>query len=77
VLVALGFSAVFVNLTHGHNGFLIAALFAAALALLDARPLVAGMLFGLLCYKPQFAIVLPLILAVTGRWRSFFPPLSP
>jgi alpha-1,2-mannosyltransferase len=71
VLVALGFSAVFVNLMHGHNGFLTAALFAAALGMLDARPLIAGMLLGLLCYKPQFAIVLPLILAVTGRWRTF------
>lgn len=70
-LLALGFTAVFVNLTHGHNGFLTAALFAAALALLDRRPLLAGCLFGLLAYKPQFALVIPVVLAVTGRWRVF------
>ena len=70
-LLALGFTAVFVNLTHGHNGFLTAALFAAGLALLDERPLLAGLLFGLLAYKPQFGMVIPLVLAVTGRWRSF------
>lgn len=69
--LALGFGAVLVNLLHGQNGFLTAALFASALALLDERPLVSGLLFGLLCYKPQFAVVIPLVLAVTGRWRTF------
>ena len=69
-LLALGFTAVFVNLTHGQNGFLTAALFAAGLALLDARPLLAGFLFGLLAYKPQFAVVIPLVLVATGRWRT-------
>lgn len=67
--VALGFTAVFVNLTHGHNGFLTAALFAGGLAFLDKRPLVAGMLFGLLAYKPQFAVLVPLVLVATARWR--------
>ncbi|HVV28070.1 MAG TPA: glycosyltransferase family 87 protein [Rhizomicrobium sp.] len=68
--VALGFTAVFVNLTHGQNGFLTAALFAGGLALLDTRPVLAGLLFGLLAYKPQFAAVVPLALAATGRWRA-------
>jgi hypothetical protein len=71
LLAGLGFTAVFVNLTHGHNGFLTAALFAGALALLDERPLLAGLLFGLLAYKPQFAMMLPLVLAASGRWRVF------
>ncbi len=59
----------FVNLTHGHNGFLTAALFAGALAFLDSRPLLAGCLFGLLAYKPQFGLFIPIVLAATGRWR--------
>ena len=42
VPLALGFTAVFVNLTHGHNGFLTAALFAGALAQLETRPLAGG-----------------------------------
>lgn len=71
LLLALGFTAVFLNLTHGQNGFLTAALFASALALLDTRRILAGILLGLLCYKPQFAVVIPLVLAVTGRWRTF------
>ena len=69
LLVAVAFPAVFVNLGHGHNGFLTAALLAGALVLLDRRPLVAGVLIGLLAYKPQFGLMIPLVLAATGRWR--------
>src|SRR5262249_40092757 len=50
LLVALAFPAVFVNLTHGHNGFLTAGLLATALAFLDTRPLLSGICFGLLAY---------------------------
>ena len=71
LLLALAFPAVFVNLTHGQNGFLTAALFAGAIALLDKRPVAAGILFGLIAYKPQFGILIPLVLAAAGRWRSF------
>jgi hypothetical protein len=71
LVLALAFPAVFVNLGHGHNGFLTAALIGAALANLDRRPLLAGMLLGLVVYKPQFGILFPLVLAATGRWRAF------
>ena len=71
LLVALAFPAVFVNLTHGHNGFLTVALLASALAVLDTRPLIAGALLGLLAYKPQFGVMIPLVLAATGRWKTF------
>ena len=71
LLLAVAFPAVFVNLGHGHNGFLTAALFGAALVSLDRRPIVAGILFGLLAYKPQFGVLIPLVLVVTGRWRCF------
>ncbi len=70
-LLALAFPAVFVNLGHGHNGLLTAALIGGALVLLDRRPLVAGILFGLLVYKPQFGILIPLVLVATGRWKCF------
>jgi alpha-1,2-mannosyltransferase len=71
LLAAIAFPAAFVNLTHGHNGFLTAALIASALAVLDSKPLIAGICFGLLAYKPQFGVMIPLVLAATGRWRSF------
>jgi hypothetical protein len=71
LLAALAFPAVFVNLGHGHNGFLTAALIGGALVLLDRRPTAAGILFGLIAYKPQFGLLIPLVLIATGRWRAF------
>ena len=62
----------FINLGHARDGFLTAALFAGALTQLDRRPLIASMLIGLLAYKPQFGLLIPLVLAVSGRWRVFF-----
>src|SRR5205085_427699 len=53
----------------GHNGFITAALLGGALLLLDRRPLLAGALLGCLAYKPQFGLLMPLVLAATGRWR--------
>jgi hypothetical protein len=39
--------------------------------MLDRRPLIAGILFGLLAYKPQFGLMIPIALAASGRWRTF------
>jgi hypothetical protein len=75
-LLALAFPAVFINLGHGHNGFLTAALIAGALTLLDRRPILAGILIGLLAYKPQFGLLIPLVLMVSGRWRVFFAAVA-
>jgi alpha-1,2-mannosyltransferase len=69
--LVIGFPAVFVNLGHGHNGFLTAALFGAALLQLDRKPVLAGVLFGCIAYKPQFGLLVPVVLAVSGRWRAF------
>jgi alpha-1,2-mannosyltransferase len=71
LLLAVGFPAVYVNLGHGHNGFLTAALLGSALLVLDRRPIVSGVLFGLIAYKPQFGLMIPIVLAATGRWRTF------
>jgi hypothetical protein len=71
LLLALAFPAVLINVGHGQNGFLTAALLGGALLVLDRRPLVAGILFGLLVYKPQYGLMLPIVLAVSGRWRCF------
>lgn len=71
LLLALASPAATVNVYHGHNGFLTASLVGSALLVLDRRPWLAGLLFGLLCYKPQFGVMIPLVLAVSGRWRAF------
>jgi alpha-1,2-mannosyltransferase len=70
-LLALAFPAVLINIGHGQNGFLTAALIGGALSALDRRPIVAGVLFGLLAYKPQFGLMIPIVLAASARWRAF------
>ena len=68
-LLAMGFPAVLVNLGHGHNGFLTASLLGGGLLCLERRPLTAGLLFGLLAYKPQLGVVIPVALLAGGHWR--------
>jgi alpha-1,2-mannosyltransferase len=58
-----------VNVFFGQNGFLTAALLIGGLANLDRRPILAGILFGILTIKPQFGLLLPVMLVMTGRWR--------
>jgi alpha-1,2-mannosyltransferase len=70
LLLALAFPAVLINVGHGQNGFLTAALLGGALVMLDRRPVIAGILIGLLAYKPQFGLMIPLALVAGGYWRS-------
>ncbi|TPO02714.1 DUF2029 domain-containing protein, partial [Mesorhizobium sp. CU2] len=70
LLVAAAFPAVFINVGHGHNGFLSAGLMGLALLALERRPVVAGILFGLLAYKPQFGLLIPIALLAGGHWRA-------
>ncbi len=70
LLIAAAFPAVFVNVGHGQNGFLTAALLGGALQLLDRRPWLAGLLIGLLAYKPQFGVLIPVALLASRRWST-------
>jgi hypothetical protein len=70
LLIAAAFPAVFVNIGHGQNGFLTAALLGGALQLLDRRPWLAGVLIGGLAYKPQFGVLIPVALLAGGRWST-------
>lgn len=68
----LAFPAVYVNFTHGHNGFLTATLFGLACMMLDKRPIMAGIFIGCLAYKPHFGFLIPLALLVGTYYRAFF-----
>jgi uncharacterized membrane protein YiaA len=69
VVLALA-PACLVNAIGGQNGFLSAALLIGGTLLLDRRPVVAGVLFGLLTYKPHLGLVLPFVLLALGAWRT-------
>ncbi len=62
--------AVAVNVFIGQNGFFTAALLIGGLVNLDRRPVLAGVLFGILTIKPQLGLLLPLVLMASGRWRT-------
>jgi alpha-1,2-mannosyltransferase len=67
----LAFPAVFWTIGLGQNAFMTAALFGGFTLLLDRKPATAGMLLGLLCYKPHFGVLAPAALIAGGRWRAF------
>jgi len=61
--------ACLINAIGGQNGFLSAALLIGGVLCIDKRPVLAGLLFGLLTFKPHLGLVLPFALMALGAWR--------
>ena len=59
------------NFLIGQIGLVLAGLLSAALACLEKRPWLAGVLFGFMAIKPQYGVLIPLFLLLTGNWRAF------
>jgi arabinofuranan 3-O-arabinosyltransferase len=70
VIAALTPFTVFFNVLLGHNGFLTAGLMGLTLASMERRQWLSGIFIGLLTYKPQFGILFPFALLVSGNWRA-------
>ncbi|MER9656659.1 DUF2029 domain-containing protein [Mesorhizobium sp. M0152] len=62
--------AVFINAIFGQNGALTTALLIGGLAVVPRRPILAGVLFGLLTVKPHLGILVPFCLLASGNWRA-------
>lgn len=58
------------NMVDGQCAFLVAALMVAGVRLIAARPILAGAVLGLLSFKPQFFLLVPVVLIALGQWRS-------
>ncbi len=58
------------NFITGQNGFLTSAMFISGTRLLSSRPFLAGAVLGLLSFKPQLSILLPLALLAGREWRA-------
>lgn len=69
--IALAFPATYINVFHGQTGLLAAALLGGAMLCLDRRPVLAGLLIGLLSYKPQLGLLIPLVLLCGRHWVAF------
>ncbi|MGH6877874.1 MAG: glycosyltransferase family 87 protein, partial [Rhizomicrobium sp.] len=72
VLGACASPVIMLTAFAGQNGFLSAALFGGSLLFLPTRPIVGGLLMGLMTYKPQFGILLPVVLIAGGHWRALW-----
>ena len=70
-VLAAAFPAILCNFIVGQNGFLSAALLGGTLITMQRRPIVSGVLLGLLTYKPHLGILLPVALIAGGYWRTF------
>jgi alpha-1,2-mannosyltransferase len=69
LLLALLAPAAAVNLFYGQNGFLTAALLMGGIRLAPSRPVLGGILLGLLLsYKPQFGLLAVIALAASELW---------
>jgi alpha-1,2-mannosyltransferase len=68
--VGLAFPAVFWTVTHGQTSFLTTSLFCWGLLALPRRPVLAGILFGALTFKPHLGLLLPVALVAGRHWRS-------
>jgi hypothetical protein len=60
------------NFADGQCAFLVAGLIVAGVRLLDERPILAGIILGLLSFKPQFFLLVPVALLALNQWRSLF-----
>jgi len=68
-LLFVAFPPVLITVTHGQTSFLVAALLGLGALLVPERAVLAGVCFGLATIKPQFGLLIPVVLIVTGEWR--------
>lgn len=56
------------NLVSGQNGLFTAAFFLGGLFLCETSPITAGILFGLLTFKPHLGLLIPFVLLLRRNW---------
>jgi Glycosyltransferase family 87 len=61
---------VFTCFMYGQTAFLTSAALITGFLVARRRPAVAGVCFALLAAKPQIALVVPVVLAALGAWRT-------
>ncbi len=72
VLLAVTAPMLVFNLIMGQNGLISTALLIGGVRLMRRHPCIAGVLFGLLAYKPILGVLLPLLFILRGEWKTFW-----
>jgi hypothetical protein len=57
------------TIVAGQGGLFAGALLVGGVRLMDRRPWLSGLLFGLLTYRPQLGLLIPVALVAAGAWR--------
>lgn len=70
ILAVLVGPTTIISFACGQTGFLAAALMTAGLRLMRSKPILAGIAFGLLAYKPQLGLLVPVALLASGAWTA-------
>lgn len=72
LFMLLAFGGTYITIVFGQNAFLSTALIGAFVLFVPNRPVFAGVMVGLLAFKPHLGILIPFVLIAAGLWRSFF-----
>ena len=64
--------ATVVSLITGQTGLFSSALMIGGARLMISRPIAAGILFGLMAFKPQLGLLIPVALIAARAWRCFW-----
>src|SRR5712691_3634446 len=70
LLAGLAAPTTAIAIVSGQSGFLAAALLAGGIRLAAANPAAGGVLLGLLSYKPQLGLLVPVALVAARLWRT-------
>jgi hypothetical protein len=70
LIAALAAPTTAIAVVSGQSGLFAAALLVGGLRLAAPYPVAAGMLFGLLTYKPQLGLLVPVALVAARLWRT-------
>jgi alpha-1,2-mannosyltransferase len=71
-ILVLAFPGIALPILMWQNSLISAALFAGAALSMDRRSRVAGVLLGLLAFKPQLGLLVPIALIAGREWRALF-----
>ena len=68
-LISIAAPATGISIIAGQSGLLTGALMIGGFRLAPRQPILAGALFGLLTFKPQLGVLIPVALLAAGLWR--------